>query len=103
MDRGDPPLEQFAPDSGGAKLSQRTGVLEFATPREHQFLQGSVGPSDGPRDGRAVCPVHSIEALVAGVLHPQLDRGHAHPEAVRHRAQGCPTPYGSHHGLSFLG
>jgi hypothetical protein len=40
---------------------------------------------------------------MAGALHPQLDRGYARSEAVRHRAQGCPTLYGRHYGLSRPG
>jgi len=61
-----------------------------------------LGPSNGPGDGRAIRPVHPSQALVAGTRHPQLDRGHANPEAARHRTQGCPMSNGSDHSLSLL-
>jgi hypothetical protein len=97
------PLEQFALDSGGPQLPQHTGRFEFAAYGQHQILQRGIGPSNRAGNGWSVGPVDPIETLVADALHPQLDRGHAHSEAARHRPQGGPLPYGSGDGLAFRG
>jgi hypothetical protein len=91
-------------DGGRPELAEVTGVVQLLADGQHEVLQVTLGAVN--RRGQAagsVCPVHPIQAPVAGSCHPALHGGQGDAEAVGDVAQGSAGTDGCDHLAAALG
>jgi hypothetical protein len=83
--------------------SAQVAVGQRASGLHHQVLQGGARAPSLVRHGRAVRPIHAIQALAFGALDPVGHRGDPDAELARDSTQGLAAADGGYHGATPLG
>ena len=78
-------------------------VGQLASDPQHQILQGDVRATGLVRHGRAIRPIHAIQALPFGALDPGSDRSDPNAEPAGDGTQGLAAADGGYHGTTPLG
>jgi hypothetical protein len=83
--------------------SAQVAVGQLASGLQHQVLQGGVRAPGLVRHGRAVRPIHAIQALAFGAPDPVGHRGDPDAELARASTQELAATDGGYHGATPQG
>ena len=78
-------------------------VGQLASDLQHQILQGGARAQGLVRHGRAIRPIHAIQALPFGALEPVGHRSDPNAELTGDGTQGLAAADGGYHGATPLG